>query len=344
MSKLKAIILLIFILMTSYLLITVLQIQPKEKSPSKVSDSSHELSQKEYQNLRTEFVKILSEQNPRTAMNLLKEKTKSNQAVARSCHDLVHELGHEAYEKYGDFGQAMQYQNDICNSGYLHGIIESHFAKSENIFATMQTVCSDYSPEKFIGWECYHGVGHGLMYFTENDLPKSVSLCESYTDTASRISCINGVFMENFNVDQKLHTSKYIKATDPLYPCPEQKYEYKSDCYIYAPSYFLSLHKNEYSEALSWCKTAEKEFQGSCITGVGSQAIKENINNPSFVESICMQGSDEEKNICISGMVGLYINHFGGLDEAKELCGKLKKANQATCQQVIASRETLFQN
>lgn len=317
-----------------------LQTLHKEKSPT--ATASHELSAKEYQTLRNDLAKILSGKNPRIALDALKQKAAADPAISRSCHDLVHELGHEAYEKYGDFGQAMQYQNDMCNSGYLHGIIESHFAQSQDIFDTMQTVCADYNPAKFIGWECYHGVGHGLMYFSENDLPGSLTYCESYTDTNSKMACVNGVFMENFNVDQDMHVSKYVNAHDPLSPCAEQKSAYKTDCYLYAPTYFLSLHKNEYSQALSWCKTAEKEFQGSCIAGVGSQTIKENINNPAFVESTCMQGSKDEISACITGMVGFYINHFGRLNEAKQLCNKLEKKNQTICQQTIASEETLF--
>jgi hypothetical protein len=208
----------------------------------------------------------------------------------------------------------------------------------------MKTVCSNYKVTTFIGWECYHGVGHGLMYFTQNDLPKSLSLCDSYKNYDEQMACINGVFMENFNVDQDVHISKYVNAHDPFYPCTNEKTKYKTDCYLYAPTYFLSLHKNDYAQALHICKTAEKDFRLTCISGVGSQAIKEHINSPKFVEQLCMQQPTEETNACISGMVGLYINHFGGLTEAKELCSKLEKTNQSTCQQIITSREALFEN
>ncbi len=345
MSKFKIILLVFIILAISSLSIIGVEAFKKETPQQVTSVTSQELSLNEYTKIRDELITTLSKQDPRVALRTLREKAKEENAVARSCHGLVHELGHAAYEKYEDFGQAMQYQDDMCNSGYLHGIIESHFTKSQDIFATMQTVCSDYSPTQFIGWECYHGVGHGLMYYTTNDLPKSLTYCESYDEISKRMACVNGVFMENFNVDQKLHISKYVKAQEPFYPCTEQKYEYKADCYLYAPTYFLSLNKNKYVEALTLCKTAEKEFQLTCISGVGSQTIKENINNPTSVESICIQaGSLEEQNACITGMVGLYINHFGGLDEAKQLCNKLKKPNQLVCKQTITSYSVLFQN
>lgn len=337
MSKLQAGFLTAVILLSLGLFVVSISIQPKEKDVV-----TQELSADEYQKLRNELVTILAKKDARVALAALREKATAQEKVARVCHDLVHELGHEAYETYGDFGQAMQYQDDLCNSGYLHGIIESHFKKSQNIFTTMQTVCDDYSEKSFIGWQCFHGVGHGLMYFTENDLPKSLTLCESYTNMEKRMTCSNGVFMENFNVDQKVHVSKYVKASDPLYPCRKQKNVYKPDCYLYAPTYYLSMHKNHYTEALTLCKTAEKDFQLVCIGGVGSQAMKEHIASPKFVESLCIQGSRDETTACIAGMVGLSINHFGGLTEAKALCGKLEKDNQNLCQKTIASRAALF--
>ena len=50
--------------------------------------------------------------------------------LCASCHDLVHEVGREAYKKYGDFSEAMKYQDEVCNSGYLHGYIESRFRRA----------------------------------------------------------------------------------------------------------------------------------------------------------------------------------------------------------------------
>lgn len=342
MNKLQTVLLIVIIITTSFLLIQNLQTKQKEVPKSTITITTQALSSEEYKNTKNELIEHMKQKNPRVALETLREKMKSNQAITRSCHDLVHEIGHAAYEKYDDFGQAMQYQDELCNSGYLHGIIENHFSKSNDIFTTMNTVCNQYSPKSFIGWECLHGVGHGLMYFTENNLPKSISFCEEYADIFSRQTCINGVFMENFNVDQKLHVSKYLDANNPMSPCTQQKPKYKTDCYLYAPTYFLSLHKNEYLDALQWCKTAEDEFQLTCATGVGSQAIKENIANPKFVESLCMQGSRDATNACIAGMVGLYINHFGGLNEAKMLCTKLEKTNQKICEQTIVSQQTLF--
>ena len=263
-------------------------------------------------------------------------------ALLRSCHALVHEVGHEAYEKYGDFARAMAYQDEICNSGYLHGVIESHFWESDDVIVATRTVCDAYRLESFMSWECYHGVGHGLMYYTANDLPRSLSVCDSYDSEFARSNCSNGVFMENFNTDQKLHPSEFLKENDLFYPCREQATRHKDNCYLYAPTYYLSFHRDDYVGALRWCEGAEGPYESACVRGVGSQAIKENINNPKFVETICMNNIKTQIEACIYGMVDVYINHYGSLQPATIMCAELESLNKEICYNVVGSNVRAF--
>ncbi len=91
-------------------------------------DSTDVLSQQEYQSFWNKYVTLADTQTPKIALHALREETKINSKLLRSCHDIVHELGHEAFEKYKSFSEAIKYQDELCNSGYLHVIIESHFA------------------------------------------------------------------------------------------------------------------------------------------------------------------------------------------------------------------------
>lgn len=301
-----------------------------------------ELSSKDYEKIRDKYVNLLIQQDPRIALEQLREDVKNDNLLSRSCHILTHELGRESYKKYQDFAQSMKYQDEICNSGYMHGIIEEYFSTSKDIFASLKNVCSQYRAESFIGWECFHGVGHGVMYYTSNNLPKSVELCESFKDKSKILFCVNGVFMENFATDQKLHPSRFLKMDDPFYPCFEQKQEHKADCYVYAPTYFLALNRNAYAKALSWCKGAEEKYKYICESGVGSQLIKENINNPLFAQKVCMSSDNDQIIPCIEGMVNLYINHFGSLEPAKKLCNQLEAQNKKICEGVIQLRSAMF--
>lgn len=301
-----------------------------------------ELSPGAYESVKEEFVGMVHTHDPKFALTELRERIKTDDTLLRSCHTLVHDIGRAAYEKYDDFGKAMQYQDEICNSGYLHGIIEIYFRKSADALLAMKTVCDAYPLGKYLSWECYHGVGHGLMYYTLNDLPKSLELCGTYETAFARENCTNGVFMENFNTDQKLHPSLFLHKNDPFYPCQEQTSGNKRMCYPYASTYYLSLHKNDYVGALQWCMGAEPLYENMCILGVGGQAIKEHISDPKFVESICMSGELSWIAPCISGMVGLYINHSGSLSPAKKLCEQLEVSNRKICYRTIEQSATLF--
>jgi plastocyanin len=306
--------------------------------------SSGELSDKRYREIEAELTALVREENPRVALEKVRREIKTDDALARSCHPLVHDVGHAAYEKYGDFGEAMKYQDEVCNSGYLHGIIESRFSESDDVFADMKSMCNRYRLGSYMSWQCYHGIGHGVMFYTANDLPRSLKMCEGFDTAFGRSNCANGVFMENFNADQKLHLSKFLKESDPFYPCAQQANRYKAHCYLYAPTYFLSLNGSDYDAALEWCKGAEAGFEPSCAYGVGTQAMKENLNDPKLVETVCMNGDDGQTAPCIKGMTSLYINHHGSLEPARELCSRLEKPNRPACYDAIAADASLFRD
>ncbi len=291
---------------------------------------------------RIGLLALVRDEDPKAALVRLREGIAEDDALLRSCHPLVHEIGRAAYEKYGDFGEAMKYQDEVCNSGYLHGIIETRLSKSTDVFADMKTMCSPYPRGSFLGWQCYHGLGHGAMFYTANDLPRSLEMCEAFRNPSRRSSCANGVFMENFSADQKLHLSAYLKESDPLYPCAEQAERYKGDCYLYAPTYFLSLNKGDYVAALEWCEGAEADFSSSCAHGVGMQTMKENMSDPKFVESTCMKGKPGQIKSCIEGMVGLYVFHHASLEPARALCDRLEASNRQACHGEIESESNLF--
>lgn len=301
-----------------------------------------ELSNEQYEDVKKEFLNLVDKKDPKEALADLRERTKVDNALLRSCHSISHEIGREAYKKYGSFGQAMKYQDEICNSGYFHGIIEAHFSKSKNIFADMRTVCDAYPIGKYLSWECFHGVGHGLMFYSYNDLSKSLELCETYSGSFAESVCADGVFMENFNTDEKLHKSEFVKENDPFYPCKEKSTKHKNSCYLYAPTYYLSINKNYYFDALAWCDGAESNYIDDCVKGVGSQALKNNIKTPKFVEEICMSGQRSKTMWCIEGMVGLSVNHYGSIDPALQMCEVLEEENKQTCFESVKSASRLF--
>lgn len=338
------------ILISVFVLLSVFGIKKFLHTNSDISSNNQvqqspkqtELAKKEYEAVKKEFLILVSDQNPRVALTELRERIKTDNPLLRSCHALSHEIGRAAYEKYGDFAEAVNYQDEICNSGYLHGVIESYFSTNSDVFVEMKTVCNPYPPEKFQSWECYHGIGHGVMYYTANDLPRSLAMCDSLESDFAQATCANGVFMENFNTDQKLHPSAFLKSDDLFYPCAEQSMRHQGTCYLYAPTHYLSLHQNDYAGALAWCDGAGFFYRSVCVQGVGTQAMKEHINNPKFVEAVCMSDKSAGVASCIEGMIGLYVKHYGSPEPAKILCEQLEPSNKSACHAALQADRDLF--
>ena len=315
---------------------------PSEKVTDPMQGAK-ELSYEEFLLVRDEYIELLVRDNPRIALAKLREEIKKDERLLRSCHPLVHEMGHATYEKYGNFGEAVQFQDEICNSGFMHGIIESHLGASSDIALALKSICSEYEANTFLGWACYHGAGHGAMYYASNELPAALALCDLYDTSLARKNCSNGVFMENFNTDQKTNFAPYLREDDPFYPCKEQKPHHKPDCYLYAPTYYLYLNSNDYAGALTWCKSAESGFESACVYGVGHEAMKRNIHRPLVAERLCEGGSKGQIELCIKGMVDTYINHYGSYEPAQKMCEILKDKHRDACLEVVQSSLGLFQ-
>ncbi len=168
-------------------------------------------------------------------------------------------------------------------------------------------------------------------------------MCDASEDLLGRSSCVNGIFMENFSADGKLHVSEYLREGTPLYPCAEQEASHKADCYLYAPTYYLSQNEEDYEGALQICEDAEADFRSARVYGVGSQAMKENLDDPKFVESVCGDNATADKRPCVRGMVSLRINHHGSAEPAREMCGRLEPSNEAACLIAIQAMSPMFE-
>lgn len=305
-------------------------------------EEQKQLSEKDYDLLRDKLIALTSRHDPRESFSLLRKSMKENAGVTASCHLLSHDIGHAAYRKYEEFGKAMLYKDEICNAGYIHGVIESYFSEDSDITEKMRLVCGPYVTGAFTRWQCDHGIGHGLMFATNNDLPKALQLCETLSNEGSKHPCISGVFMENVMADQENHTTKYLKRDDPFYPCQIQEEKYKGHCYGYSPTNFLKKFPGEYEKALIWCKTGETPFVSSCAQGVGSKAIVENIEKPERVLRFCMKTDTSLSDPCIRGMIYEYINHYGSIIQAEALCQKFPDTKKVVCEDALQSKEHLF--
>ena len=297
-----------------------------------------------YKSLKVRYENIVVEKDPREAISMLQEESSMDSRTSTFCHDILHEIGRTSYQKYESFEGAVKYKSDFCNSGYVHGIFESYFESAENATSGLAEQCNKYASggRKFDLWQCYHGVGPGFMYLTGGDLDKSLALCkESFGETPEG-SCENGVFMEVFNQEVLAKENSYIDPENPFLTCSQRAIA-KESCYIYVPSYLSLIRGMDYLDIFKECDNAESGYKRSCIAGVGSEAIKRNMSTPEEVFTLCNQaGTFVNQEICIAGVVGMYMNQTGSYLEGKELCKLAPNKLRRGCTVNAKSRESFF--
>lgn len=290
------------------------------------------LDQSSYKILRLQLQDLVLRRDPRVALNFLKNKMAHDSKVMASCHELLHDLGKQSYEKYHDFAKAMQFRDETCISGYTHGVIEAYFTTSPQIFSHFTSVCAHYQSGTYVRWECNHGIGHGLMYFTANNLPYSLKKCLQFTKTSDQDACASGIYMENFNSDLSLHPSRYVSFSDPLKPCREYNI-YPVECYSTAPIFFLNYRNYDFSGALAWCDSAPVFYRQYCYRGVGEQMARRQFASPVATEQLCSSQGKKKQLPCISEMVSWYLDYYASEKELMPVCNKLRPEDKQMCLQ-----------
>ncbi len=257
-----------------------------------------------------------------------------------TCHDRMHELGRHSYETFGL--SALDASDEWCNAGYIHGIIEAALSASADPGADIAALCADKDPRTFAGRQCWHGVGHGLMDYTLNDLPAALATCRALP--VGGAECANGALMENFIAEGDTHATSWRRDDNSFYPCDSIALEglrEKESCHLYAPVWYLERHDHDYAAAFDWCAGAE-EYASSCVRGVGSQAMKDGIADPEAAAGICVLANDQSRADCIAGMTGIVAFHNASIAPAEAWCARRNAVDRIACETAIASLWPMF--
>lgn len=281
--------------------------------------------------LRNKLMAEMDATDPGIALADLDRISKDKPYTVRFCHPIAHELGHAAVKRYHeDFQKVISFPHETCAAGYLHGAVEEMLAASKNPREDILTLCA---PEN--RGPCIHGVGHGIMFVTKQDIPAARDLCNKFPTTSRRITCSEGVFMQLFAPDEEDEKAKANLpadklAADPLYPCPEQPALFQSACFFYAPTYYLSSHDyahhpEAFAGALKWCLGAQASGGGTdCSRGAGSRIIKYNLDRPDWAAQQCATAADTwQRKACAEGLVSYWTVNYTESGAAAKLCRQI---------------------
>jgi hypothetical protein len=207
----------------------------------------------------------------------LRARYNTNTYVKENCHPITHVIGRVAIEKYPTLSEAYTYGDSFCWSGYYHGALEGIIAKMgrAEVPNQLNTICADIPGKErysFDYFNCIHGLGHGLMAYTNHELFDALTLCDRLEGIWEKRSCYGGVFMENLIVDNNNHATTYLDPKDPIYPCNAVPDTYKTDCFLMQTSYMLKVTGNDYAKVFSLCSTVGDGYRQTCYQSLGRDA------------------------------------------------------------------------
>jgi hypothetical protein len=145
---------------------------------------------------------MLAPRGVRPAMETLERLTALDTAVARDGHIYAHGIGIAAYRSPAEVARTFAECTPLHQSGCYHGVIQAYFAdmQAHGAGVTPQTVdaaCRELAGDRWLLFQCAHGVGHGLTALYDHALPPALAGCDLLPDAFQREACYGGAFMEN---------------------------------------------------------------------------------------------------------------------------------------------------
>lgn len=208
--------------------------------------------------LRQAYANLAWRDGAAAAMRALWEEPGRREVTLGSCHRIAHLIGEAVWTRLrGDLGRAIPeisedfeadplasdyfYKSGDCVDGLFHGLLEREFADRPDPVSAIDdlaVLCSDRAL-----WDdnagvsvlrCVHGLGHGAMIVSDNDLTSALRLCDrtsAFDDAGWPDLCGSGAFMEY--VAPTVSGGTLVDEGAPLRVCTEIDDRYEFQCYTH---------------------------------------------------------------------------------------------------------------
>jgi hypothetical protein len=135
--------------------------------------------------------------------------------VQREGHVFAHGIGIAAYRDAATVSQTFAKCTADFQSGCYHGVIQAYFADRQGgaggvTAEKLNALCAAYRTpdQRWVHFQCAHGMGHGLMAVYDHHLLRSLDACDMLSDAREAAGCYGGAFMENVvNATNPHHTT-----------------------------------------------------------------------------------------------------------------------------------------
>ena len=263
-----------------------------------------------------------------------------------NCHERAHVLGRMAYDLYGV--AAFSLSGHECQSGSYHGTIEALFRDrgTSDLANDVATICAA-ADKSFFRHQCIHGIGHGLMAWSNYELNEALELCsqleESEESRHPALSCYSGVFMENvvggLSGDMG-HITNYLSDEDPHFPCNIVAERFIPSCYYYQTSHMIKLFRGDFRELAIACVESPEDVRYLCFNSMGRDVGAATAGDPELAVEYCSYVLNEIfRANCISGAAQDWFWEASGATPALRICQLASDASaKKLCYEILIRR------
>lgn len=299
------------------------------------------------------FRDFLKTHTTKNALQLIQRFELEDTELRRDCHPIVHAVGRETFRIKGNIHDSFSACDQTCHSGCYHGSVE-RFLRGEEIYSQADrhpnqaelkqkaaAACDSGVPVR-LRFQCLHGLGHALMFFSRYKLAPSLEACDALAEEWGRHSCYGGVFMENvFNSTPELRD---LSPTDYHYPCNRIDTKYRGECYVMQTSRMTEMGLST-SRLFEECqKTGEYDL--SCTVSIGRDLSNDvRMGQTRATAEKCESVTAERRLACMRGVIYALIDNTWDGRYALPFCVAFgEESDQRTCvKESLAYLRTAFQ-
>jgi hypothetical protein len=266
---------------------------------------------------------------------------------AFDCHQEAHQIGRAAYTHLG--GAVFRRGDSSCHAGFYHGAMEAFVAErgTANLAAEIDRLCGSFDT-RFGAFQCYHGVGHGVMANEAYDLPRALHTCGGLATRVAQGACYEGAFMENvvsalgFGA-QRGHRSLWL-SRDPHFPCNAlgRDDRVQFHCYQMQTSWMLALYDYDFARVARECQDLPGALPRVCYRSLGRDIAGIARLAPATMAALCagLPRPADAFDPCLIGALDVVVDFWGGQlrDQASELCRLAPEASKLRCYAALGER------
>ncbi len=312
----------------------------------------------------------LEEADVRAALDMLSAIAAVDPEVEREAHVHTHAIGISSYDPERPVAEVFQACTELFQSGCYHGVIQAHFMAAGRVDeSTVRGLCEAFKQpgkDRFLLFQCLHGLGHGLTMLHDYDLPTALEGCDLLEDSWDRESCYGGAFMENIVAATNPHHAatelvseahghgeqaamnamaetepaesarfEPLRRDDPHYPCSVLDDRYLTACYMMQTSAMLWLNGNDVGQAARDCQDAPDAWRRTCFQSLGRDVSAITLQDPERARGECGKAPEAWREWCYVGLVKNMVDLTATFDEGFDMCGRVEAAFRNRCYEAM---------